>query len=361
LHLATGLTIVIPMHKSSTVLVNRILFCGQFFGILLTSIGFIGCASTPNPDSKDLPTWVNRPDQNYTDSRYLVAVGTGNSRNQAIADARKNLAESFLVKVQSETRSNDQSTLEQSTSGSVSGKSEQKISKDITLTTDTFLRGAEVKEVFEGPTTYALLALDKLKARSGLLLEAQKIQTQLDGLTEQLMQRYTQEKWDAAQSQIKKLDGLYSEAAALGMGGLVNINPYLTKLNQIEAAQRGKAKGLIFTLKTLKGEEYFQKDIEECLNLRGATVYTQSKAPNKSKRIELEIVERPQAMTIEGWTKLRFDLTASVTEEDGKLFRIQTSQTESGRSRTAVLESVSEVLAKDFCDRLMSRLGDFNQ
>jgi hypothetical protein len=56
------------------------------------------CASTPEM-SNTLPEWVQHPEQSYPSTRYLVAVGTGSSREAAIQDAKKQMAESFVVKV----------------------------------------------------------------------------------------------------------------------------------------------------------------------------------------------------------------------------------------------------------------------
>jgi hypothetical protein len=45
-------------------------------------------------------------------------------------------------------------------------------------------------------------------------------------------------------------------------------------------------------------------------------------------------------------------------QKDGKMYRIQTTQTETGRSRDAVLESVSDKLSKDLCDQLFARMSE---
>ena len=63
-------------------------------------------------------------------------------------------------------------------------------------------------------------------------------------------------------------------------------------------------------------------------------------------------------MSLEGWTKIRFDLTAAVVQTNGKLIRIQASETETARSHDAVLEAVSDKLAKDFCENLFSKISE---
>ncbi len=73
---------------------------------------FSACSSTPQPSESAAlvqPEWITHPQVLYPDARYLSVVGVGKNRSEAIQDARKNLAESFLVKVKSETLSQSES------------------------------------------------------------------------------------------------------------------------------------------------------------------------------------------------------------------------------------------------------------
>ena len=321
------------------------------------------CASAPKASdsatSGGTPAWVTHPEMNYPETRYLVSVGVGKSREDAIQDAKKQMAESFVVKVKSYTTSNSTSNLDQNTSGSVSGDSNQKVSKDVSLETNTYLRGAEVKEVQAvGSDTYALVALDKLTARSGLMLEANRIQTKLNNELDSLESNYTQMKFQEALGDLAQFQELYGEASALGMSALVDLNTSQSRLEKIGNAVRNKNEKIAFTVKTVKGEDYFERDIESCINDRGGTIYASDQAPATANKIEISVIERPQQMSIQGWTKIRFDLTASVVASDGKLYRIQTTQTDTGRSRSAVLESISDKLSKDLCDQLFNRMSD---
>ncbi len=303
--------------------------------------------------------WINHPEASYPPERYLVSVGQGGSRDEAINDAKKQMAESFVVKVNSYTKVNSQSNLNQDTSGGMSGDSKQNVAKDVSLESNTYLRGAEVKEVSQsGSQTYALVALDKLKARSGLLLEANRIQSKLNGELDSLEQHYTREKYIQAKTDLDSFQQLYGEAAALGMSALVDLNTAQGRLQRIEDASRNKNQKISFSVKTIKGEDYFERDIESCINDRGGAIYTLDQSKPDTNKIEISVIERPQHLPIEGFTKIRFDLTASVTQPDGKLYRIQTTQTETGRSRSAVLESVSDKLSKDLCDQLFNRMGE---
>ncbi len=321
------------------------------------------CASAPKPidtaSSGSVPAWVNHPETNYPESRYLVAVGTGRNRDEAIRDAKKQMAESFVVKVKSYTNTNATSSLDQNTSGNVSGSSNQKISNDTSLETNTYLRGAEVKEVqAAGSDTYALVALDKLTARSGLMLEANRIQTKLNNEIDSLESNFTQAKLQEAKGDLAQFQELYGEASALGMSALVDLNTSQSRLEKIENASRNRNEKIAFTVKTVQGETYFERDIQGCINDRGGTVYSAGQAPANAYKVEISVIERPQPFKIEGFNKIRFDLTASVTDANGKLYRIQTTQTETGRGRDAVMETVSDKLSKDLCDQLFNRMSD---
>jgi hypothetical protein len=332
---------------------------------LLSLLILSACASSPKSSAPDVavasvpPTWVNNPEMSYPSERYLTSVGQGSSRDEAIRDAKKQMAESFVVKVKSYTKKNDTSTLNQNTSGNVNGDSSQNISKNVSLETNTYLRGADVAETVQvGSTYYALVALDKLKARAGLLLESNRIQTKLNGELDGLEQTFTQQGLTDAQNDLASFQELYGEASALGMSALVDLSTAQTRLQKIQNQVLGKNQKISFTVKTIEGETYFERDIESCINDRGGTIYSINQPKSDSNRIEISVIERPQHMPVAGWTKIRFDLTASITEPDGKMFRIQTTQTDTGRSRDAVLESISDKLSKDLCDQLFRRMSE---
>lgn len=326
--------------------------------IILFSVFLIaGCASAPatRTQVENGPAWINKPESAYSADRYLVSVGQGSSRELAIQDAKKSMAESFVVKVQSVTESKTNSIFNQNSDGAASGESREDTRKDVSMRTDTYLRGVEVKEVFEqGSTTFALVALDKLKARSGLLMESNRIKKELENTLNSLEEKFTQVKLDRAQSKFAEFATLYGEASALGMSTLVEISPLEARLNRIESAVRNKNQKLSFHVKTTQGETYFERDIESCINDRGGTLSN----VEPSNKIEIAVIERPQHLPIEGWTRIRFDLTAAIVQTNGKKYRIQTTKTETGRSRNAVLESVSDQLSEDLCNQLFSRINE---
>ncbi len=334
--------------------------------ILIINLGACASAPTTTESTNGEPAWIKKPEAAYPADRYLVSVGTGSTRDLAIEDAKKAMAESFVVKVQSITESRATSTMNQNTDGAASGDSKQDTQKNVSLRTDTYLRGAEVKEVSDqGNTIYALLALDKLKARSGLMLESAKIKGELENALQSLEDQYTQAKFNVAKSKFQEFENLYGEASALGMSALVDAAPLEARMNRIESSVRNKNKNLAFIVKTTQGETYFERDIESCINDRGGVLFDEKKSDSvksaeKANRVEIAVVERPQHLPVEGWTRIRFDLTAAIIQADGKKYRIQTTQTETGRSRNAVMETVSDKLSEDLCNQLFNRINEMS-
>ncbi|MBS1958230.1 MAG: LPP20 family lipoprotein [Bdellovibrionales bacterium] len=338
--------------------------------LAFTSLGLGACSSAPtrSDDSSQrvspnipasAPAWVKNPYGAYPDNRYLVAIGSGRDRNAAIDDAKKQMAESFVVKVKTQTTIKTKSRLNEETSGAVVGKTENESDRDLSLTTETFLRGAEVKETSdEGDETYALVAVDKLKARSGLLLEANKSQAKLNSLMDSLESKYTQEKYAQTKAELAALEQLFGEASALGMSALIDIAPMEARMDKVENAIRARNEKWIFAVRMEKGSDFFAHDLEGCINDRGGTIYVNEQAPKNSNKVEITLVERKQHQQIEGWEKIRFDVTAAIVQNDGRKYRITASQTETGRSRDAILESVSDKLGQDLCDRLFARMSE---
>lgn len=319
------------------------------------------CSSAPEVKKDGTPEWVNRPELLYPQTRFLSAVGGGKNREEAILDAKRQLAESFIVKVQSQSKITAQSSLNQSTQGSVSGESSQNMSKEVTFETSTHLRGAEIKEIAAvGSVTYALIALDKLSARSGLLMEANRLQSALNLELDSLEERFNNKSFQKAEGLLQQLETLQSEAAVLGMSALFETSPSRSRFERVESGMRGRNSKKAFTVEIKSGDAFFARDIESCLNDRGGQVFDTSKAPESASKIQITITERPQHMSMEGWTKIRFDLSAAIIEPTGKKYQAQTTETETARSRSAVLEAVSDKLAKNLCDQIFNRIGEMS-
>ena len=318
------------------------------------------CASSPpKADETPVPAWVSRPEQEFPAQRYLTSVGAGATREDAVRDAKRQMAESLMVKVKSSTNVSAESKLEQNTAGSVAGSSIQNVSKSVDLESVTRLRGAEVKEVVQvGKDAYALVVLDKLAARSGLLMDVNRVQSRMGSNLDGLEAKFNARKMKELQADLEELRTLEGEASALGMGALADATSIEGRVEGLLARMRSGNEKRSFRVKTLKGDERFARGIEECLQDRGAKTFSGEKVPEGTNEIELSSIEQPQHLQVEGWVKSRFVVTANIVDPDGRSFRSSSDKVESARSRDALLESVAGEIAADLCEKVWNRVGE---
>ena len=318
------------------------------------------CASVPNQNiTPSVPAWVAHPEQSFSDQRYFTSIGVGANRDEAIRDARKQMSESFLVKVQSSTQVNSDSKLNESTTGSVSGAAAQSVTKTLNLETETRLRGAEVKEMEQvGRDTYVLLALDKLTARSGLLLQASRLQSKISANLDELDSSFNGQKLRELNGDMEELRSLMSEASALGMSALIDAGALESRLQSLQAKMRAKNDSKVFSVKTQKGDERFARELEECLQDRGARVYSGEKIPEGVNQVLITALEQSQHLLVEGWVKSRFVVTANLVDSSGRSFRATDEKLETARTHEALLEAVSAEVSNRLCEKVWNRIGE---
>ncbi|MBU6153424.1 MAG: LPP20 family lipoprotein [Bdellovibrionales bacterium] len=331
--------------------------------ILGLSILLSSCASAPSGSAEDsTPEWVRHPERRFSSERYLSAVGVGVDRESAIRDAKKNMAESFLVKVKSATSSESESKMSRDTGGGLQGRSDESLKKEVSFESVARLRGAEVKEVVTvGRESFALIALDRLAARSGLLLDANRIKAKLEAELGSLDEAYSAAGFQEAKKDLELLRELGSEAAVLGMGAILQIDPLENRFARMESSLRVRNRKLRFHVSTLKGDERFARNLEICIQEQGGTILSPDAPSDGAGRIAVSVFEQPQHLEVAGWVKIRFEVSASLVRADGKSIRISESRTETARSKEAVMEAVSDVISKSICEQAWSRLGELKE
>lgn len=315
------------------------------------------CAGAPVVPHSALPGWVEHPEKSYGPERFLVTVGSGGSREEAVREAKKQMAEVFQTRVQSITRVKSDSSLRQNTEGLQTGSAGQDVSRETTFESNVRLRGAEAKEsVVEAGTHYVLLALDKLRARSGLLLEANRSRDRLTALLDSLEIDYQVLKREEARAELAKLSDLSGEASVLGMGVLVEAASLEGRLARIESDLRARNEKRIFLVRTLKGDDQFSRGLETCIQDQGASVSAPEGGVESVNQVLVSVVEHPEHLAVEGWVKIRYEVTASIFTPKGRSYRISEQRSETARSREAGLESAAAEIAKGLCQKLWSRI-----
>ncbi len=318
------------------------------------------CSTIPASNGvQGVPEWVRRPEVRYPSERFLSSVGVGRDRESAILDAKKNMAESFLVKVKSASVAASESSVSKDTDGMTKGASEDSFKKEVTFESMARLRGAEVKEVESvGAEVYALLALDRLSARSGLLLEVNRIKSKLEAELQALEEGYSTATYLEARKDLQELRDLSSEASVLGMAALLPLDSLENRFVKVEAGIRERNRNLRFKVNSLKGDDRFARALETCIQDQGGTILAEDVQQEGAGRISLSVSERPQHMEVPGWVRIRFDVSATLVRADGKSIRINESRTETARSKEAALEAVSDEISKRICEQAWNRLGE---
>jgi hypothetical protein len=117
--------------------------------------------SDQNKVVSDKPSWVNNPQSEFPEIRYLSYVGNGGAKGSAERDAKSGLASIFRTKIQATTTLN-QSVQETQTSFS----SNMKMNSDITTSTDIELMNVKISKTYYDKNEdkyYVLASLDKMQ------------------------------------------------------------------------------------------------------------------------------------------------------------------------------------------------------
>jgi len=131
-----------------------------------------GCASKPAAT----PDWVAGDSASYNSTQYLIGRGQGANQEEARDRARADLAKIFQVAVIAESEDVQKFKTEAAGPGQYEGQA----SRSITTRTEQSIRGIQIAETWQDPTTksyYALAVLPRLQAAANL---RQQI-SQLDG------------------------------------------------------------------------------------------------------------------------------------------------------------------------------------
>lgn len=120
-----------------------------------------GCAQT----SPQLPIWINNPSEQFSENRFLMAVGSAPDRQGAKNQAQANLAKIFVSRVEV-----DESYIQEfkETMDSETGTTVQESSQLITqseIGSNQQMKNVQIKELYESENGrfYALAAMDRME------------------------------------------------------------------------------------------------------------------------------------------------------------------------------------------------------
>ncbi len=121
-----------------------------------------GCASKPTT-----PDWIAGDSAEYNSAQYLIGRGQAPTQEQAKDRARSDVAKVFQVAVVASSED-----VQRSKSDSTgAAQYEQQVSRSISTRTDQIIRGIQIVELWQDPTTksyYALAVLPRLQTAASL-------------------------------------------------------------------------------------------------------------------------------------------------------------------------------------------------
>jgi hypothetical protein len=140
------------------------------FAALAFMIPFLSaCASKPIT-----PDWINGNSAKYNNAQYLIGRGQASTQEEAKDRARADVAKVFQVAVVASSE-DVQSSKTDSTGPS---QYEEQATRHISTRTDQIIRGIQVAEIWQDPTTksyYALAVLPRLQAAASLRQQISQI------------------------------------------------------------------------------------------------------------------------------------------------------------------------------------------
>jgi LPP20 lipoprotein len=287
---------------------------------ILMLAALTGCAGA---QTKERPDWVDgKTEAAYPSSKFRVAVGSGSSRDDAIESAKKQLAASFLEKVESRTSSENKSEFSENSAGQPGGSTDRNTRTVTQRSANVVLRGAQVVEFYtdSSGTTYALAILDKLKTRNSYLNDLgrmrEKILSEYDTFKSQPDPKTGMDIIDRAAA----YGDLAREATTIGTP-LPGADPVSERdlqsiRNKLDEMKQSRAIGLELSA---QGDEA-QQEVEDlrslvanCLQDKGYGIAPSGATPNVKFAGAYKVKTRPTKT--DGYSTFQFSVTATLSHD----------------------------------------------
>ncbi|MBI4404056.1 MAG: LPP20 family lipoprotein [Deltaproteobacteria bacterium] len=318
----------------------------------------LGCLSAI-VNAVERPIWVNGDTSaKYNPLRYITAVGSGNTREDAIADSKKALAETFIAEVKSVTTSVAQSSLKSSTTAKVEGEDTQDVRKDVQISTNIKLRGMEIKETFYDPqakTHYALAVLDKMQAKSSYLMELNKRKSRVTSLYEQFSRSASLALVKQLEQRLDEFDSMNNEFAVVngGMGMQRPLSP--EQLEKMRARALELSSKNLVLVKFTEGDSSFHDLVMDCL--ADSHVHTVSSVEENTKpayAVSYFLKEElDDAFHVDGWVRYRYTAAGEIKKGATTVGKPNIVKAENGRGKSQCWDKTKDSLSKEMCEKII--------
>lgn len=286
-------------------------------------------------NSTAMPNWVNNPDD-ACGLGYLCAVSEGTGMMLAKANARKEMAQIFEVRVKSNTTSSSYSSSKSDGESFESEGVSETYQSKIQEISDEVLKGVTVASTWEDPDSGNYFALSKLK-KSGA---KRRFKSEMDSLDEKMIELYK----DGKRSSLNKILSLLKVRENLNKRyEVVSMGRYPRKLSleKVMAAKRKKAQNPVTVF--FDASTFNSNDLSALISrLLTDNDYLVSKSSEKKYDFKLKAdfsVER-QHINVKGWEKYKFLLKLKALNKSGKnVGALNFSESKSGRSEKHAYEA----------------------
>lgn len=329
-------------------------------GLSILAIVASGCATTSTRAvAEDAPEWVRGEQlEAYPDDKYVIAVGTGESRREAAQDAKQQLASVFQARVQSLTESSSESTLEENSDNNIGGSATSSASQKVTVLTDVELEGVEIKKYFyseKAKEHYALAVMDKAAAQKRWQNKLRSLRKEIRGLHRAYNREQTVRR---AEEIIQKVEEYNLDNGKFSVVNNGRTAPDALKADIVEdirsnlSALRSKfAIALEFAAPQPNVE--YQEMITTCLADKSISVVAKVEEENPPRyHVIYNIREKKKFMKVKDWVRFEFSSLAVIKKGNLLVARKRDSKVSTGRDKESAFDRVKDDLSESVCKQI---------
>lgn len=283
----------------------------------------------PTPDlsenSKDSPGWIYAPYDACSEALELCATGEAKTFSQADAEARKNLASIFEVKIKSELNVATSSTQTFPWQSSV----REEVRSSLQESVDQILEAVQIKKRFKQKgLAYSLASLDRSKGSELVGGRLAKIDDELNTLWEK-----------KSRTNLRRIVRLYLEREKLNERySIVSGSPKPSRMSykDIMEWRQSRPTNEPLTLRVGQAPEWMTEKLKELLTEAGFKIVK----GNAPKALSLNVDSIKEYLNVDGFEKYTFTLNLTSFEKGEKNKVLTASETVTGRSQADALLKV---------------------
>lgn len=226
------------------------------FKLFVIPVILIICPTDGEAQNSNLPVWVDNPSEQFSENRFLMAVGSSTSRQGAMNQAQANLAKIFVSRVDVDESYVQEFNETMDSDGEMSATENTQLITQSQIGSDQEMKNVQIKEVYEdyNGTFYALAAMNRMETSQLYTEEINENNKNISSLRQK------------AEQTMSKLDRLIYMKQALGSA---RVNDMLINQRAILTGQTNQNEGPLVSDIT---QEYRQAKKECTVSLSGEEI-----------------------------------------------------------------------------------------